>query len=96
MPEFKIIRPLAHVEGPGSFDTIFNEKYFRMNKAVKKNDFVQMDLVMDNIGIFYIQSHYSKEPQNKIRHKLIKQNFIMGLSDEDFKICYELAQTLLK
>lgn len=96
MIKYKVIDPLGGREGPGTFDTIFDEKYFRMQKAIKKNDFVVMNFVMDNCESFYIESYHSQTPDNKIRHKLIKQNFLLGLSEKDFKICYDLAQSLLK
>lgn len=81
----------------GTYDDIFDgEIYKDYAEANKDNNFVIMDLVIDQKKVIYICAYHVRNPSKKLFFELIVQNVGRGVHPKDEEQAYEMAYSLLK
>jgi hypothetical protein len=96
--EYKTISPLGDRRGLGTFDTFWDtDKYNSLEIAVAENDYVQINFVLNENNIIYLEFFHSKDPEKKIYYRLEFQGFLpfLGIDTRDDNKAIQIALDLL-
>lgn len=94
----KVIAPFGPPRvGTATWDTIWdNTKYKTVREALKANDYVHGDYVVDDEGRLGIQLYHTKSPDIRKLYTLQFQNPVAGIDVLDDQSALNIAISLLK